>query len=91
MTATTNLFLPYENILSKKLCWKKITCRSYKSFNETKFCHDLELALLKEEMHSHDINSYSKLTEVFSNTLERHAPLKFKLSEVIKSPSWLRN
>ena len=30
-------------------------------------------------MHSHDINSYSKLTEIFSNTLEKHAPLKFKI------------
>ena len=40
-------------------------------------------------MHSHAINSYSKLTEIFWNTLEKHAPLKFK-TEVIKSPSWLR-
>ena len=29
-------------------------------------------------MYSRDINSYSKLTEIFSNTLEKHAPLKFK-------------
>ena len=26
----------------------------------------------------HDINSYSKLTEIFSNTLEKHDLLKFK-------------
>ena len=30
-------------------------------------------------MYSHGINSYSKLTEIFSNALEKHdAPLKFK-------------
>ena len=29
-------------------------------------------------MYSHDINSYSKLAEIFSNKLEKHVPLKFK-------------
>ena len=52
--------------------------RSYKNFNETKFCHDLDQELLKGEMYSHDINSYSKLTEIFSSIFEKHAPLKFK-------------
>ena len=49
----------------KKLPQKQITCRSYKNFNETDFCHDLDQELLKEEIYSHDINSYSKLTEIF--------------------------
>ena len=29
-------------------------------------------------MYNHGINSYSKFTEIFSNTLEKHTPLKFK-------------
>ena len=37
-------------------------------------------------MYSHAINSDSGLTEIFSNTFEKHAPLKFT-TEVIKSPS----
>ena len=51
-----------------------------------KLCHGLDQGLLKGEMYSHAINSYSGLTEIFSNTLEKHASLKFK-TEVIKSPS----
>ena len=37
-------------------------------FNGTKFCNDLDQELLKGEMHSHYINSYSKLTEIFPYT-----------------------
>ena len=55
-------------------------------------------------MYSHDINPYSKLQEIFSNTLEKHALLKFKtirgnqvpfmtkkLSKSIMNKSRLRN
>ena len=37
-------------------------------------------------MYRHDINSYSKLTEIFSNTLEKHATLKFKTIRVNQVP-----
>ena len=78
--------------------------KSYKHFNGTKIYHDLDQKLLKGEMYSHDNSSYSKLTEIFSNTLEKHAPLKFKnnrgnqvpfmtrkLSKAIMNKSRLRN
>ena len=42
-------------------------------------------------MYSHDANSYSKLKEMFLNTLEKDAPLIFKTIEVIRSPLRLRN
>ena len=57
---------------------KQITCRSCKDFNEIKLCYDLDQELLKGKMYNHGINSYSKFTEIFSNTLEKHTPLKFK-------------
>ena len=62
----------------KKLPSKQIAHRSYENFNGTKFCQDLDQELLRGEMYSHDINSYSTLTEIFLNTLKKHAPLKFK-------------
>ena len=38
-------------------------------------------------MYSHGINSYSKPTEILSNTLEKHAPLKFKTIRDNQVPS----
>ena len=42
--------------------------------------------LFKGEMNNNDINSYSKLTEIFSNTLGKHAPLKFEIISGNKVP-----
>ena len=42
-------------------------------------------------MCSHDINFYSKLTEIFSNTLEKHAPLKFKTIKGTQVPFMTKN
>ena len=42
--------------------------------------------VLKGEMYNNDINSYSKLREIFSNALEKHAPLKFEIFSGNKVP-----
>ena len=65
---------------------KQITRRSCKDFNEIKLCYDLDQELLKGKMYNHGINSYSKFTEIFSNTLEKHAPLKFKTIRNVQIP-----
>ena len=74
-----------------------------KGFNENIFCHELDQTLLKGEIYKSE-DPYSKLTEIFQEILQKHAPLKSmqvrgshapfmnkKLSEVIMNKSRLRN
>ena len=77
--------------------------RNYKDFNENIFCHELDQTLLKCEIYKSE-DPYSKLTEIFQEILQKHAPLKSKqvrgnhapfinkeLSKVIMNKSRLRN
>ena len=74
-----------------------------KGFNENIFCHELDQTLLKGEIYKSE-DPYSKLTEIFQEILQKHAPLKSKqvrcnhapfmnkgLSKVIMNKSILRN
>ena len=86
-----------------RLSPKIIKYRSYKGFNENIFCNDLDQTLLKGEIYKSE-DPYSKLTEIFQEILQKHAPLKSMqvrgshalfmnkiLSEVIMNKSRLRN
>ena len=54
---------------------KIINYRNYKGFNENIFCHELDQTLLKGEIYKSE-DPYSKLTEIFQEILQKHAPLK---------------
>ena len=82
---------------------KTIKYRSYKNFNEITFLHELDQTLLKGEIFDSN-DPYSKLTEIFSKILNKHAPLKSKqvrgnqapfmnklLSKAIMEKSKIRN
>ena len=56
---------------------KTIRYRSYKNFNETNFVCELDQKLIQGDIYKTE-NSYSKLTEMFSDVLEKHAPTKSK-------------
>ena len=60
-----------------KLPPKIIKYRSYKNFDKNKFCHELDQILIQGDLLKAD-DPYNKLTDIFSDTLERHAPLKSK-------------
>ena len=57
---------------------KNVHYRSYKNFNEEKFLSDVKEADFSLETSNPDEN-YSVLTNVFSNIVNIHAPLKKKI------------
>ena len=61
----------------QKLPPKTIKYRSYKLFNKQNFIHELDQKLIQGDIYKTD-DSYSKLTEVISEVLDKHAPLKTK-------------
>ena len=60
-----------------KLPPKVVKYRSYKNFDKSKFCHDLDQFLIKGYIYKAK-DPYNKLTNILYNTLEKHAPLKSK-------------
>ena len=60
-----------------KLPPKTIRYRSYKTFNKQNFIHELDQKLIKGDIYKTD-DSYSKLSEIFSEVIEKHAPTKSK-------------
>ena len=60
-----------------KLPPKFVKYRSYKNFDENKFCRDLYQSLITGDIYKAK-DPYTKLTNILHNTLEKHAPLKFK-------------
>ena len=86
-----------------KLPPKTLKYRSYKNFNEFTFLHELDQTLLQGELFTSN-DPYSKLTEIFSDILNKHAPIKSKqvrgnqapfmnksLSKAIMEKSRIRN
>ena len=86
-----------------KLPPKTIRYRSYKNFNKQNFVHELDQRLIRGDIYKTD-DSYSKLTEIISEVLEKHAPMKVKtirgnqapfmnkkLSKVIMNKSRIKN
>ena len=63
-----------------KLPPKTIRYRSYKTFNIQSFVHELNQKLIKEDIYK-EYDSYSKLIEIFSEVLQKHAPTKSMLLE----------
>ena len=62
----------------KKLPRKIITYRDQKCFNEDHFLRDLDSRLLQGELYRNCDEPYKKLTEIFNDILNHHAPLKQK-------------
>ena len=62
----------------KKLPRKIITYRDQKRFNQDHFLQDLDSRLLQRELYKNCDESYKKLSEVFNDILNHHAPLKQK-------------
>ena len=61
----------------KKLPPRIIKYRSYKNFNEKNFVYELDQQLIQGDVYKTE-NSFSKLTEILSETLNKHAPIKSK-------------
>ena len=85
-TAITTGLSDFHSLIVTSLCStyqrlspKTIYYRNYKSFKTEEFLHDLDQNLLNGNIYSDKTKSYSKLTEIFSATLEEHAPLKRKI------------
>ena len=82
---------------------KTVRYRSYKTYEKQNFLHELYQKLIQGDIYKTD-DSYSKLTEIMSEVLEKHAPLKTKtirgnqasfmnkrLSKAIMNKSRIRN
>ena len=57
---------------------KVVNYRSCKSFDENKFCRDIDQILIKGDIYKTK-DLYTKLMNTLYNTLEKHAPLKSKI------------
>ena len=86
-----------------KLPPKTVRYRSYKTYDKQNFLHELDQKLIQGDIYKTD-DLYSKLTEIMSEVLEKHAPLKTKtirgnqapfmnkrLSKAIMNKSRIRN
>ena len=60
----------------KKLPRKIITYRDQKRFNQDHFLQDLDIRLLQGELYRNFDKHYNKLSEIFNDILNHHAPLK---------------
>ena len=61
-----------------KLPPKIIKYRDQKNFDQKKFFHDLDSKLLQGDLYGNCNESYEKLSEIFVDILNHHAPLKEK-------------
>ena len=57
---------------------KIITYRDQKRFKQDHFLLDLDSRLIQEELYRNCDKPHKKLTEIFNNVLNHHAPLKQK-------------
>ena len=86
-----------------KLRPKTVRYRTYKTYYKQNFLHELDQKLIQGDIYKTD-DSYSKLNEIMSDVLEKHAPLKTKtirgnqapfmnkrLSKAIMNKSRIRN
>ena len=62
----------------KKLSPKSISYRNNKTFDENSFLRDLDRRLIRGELYNDCEEPYNKLTQIFTEVLDSHAPLKQK-------------
>ena len=62
-----------------------MTYRSYKTFEKQNFVHELDQRLITGDIYKTNY-SYSKLTEIISEVLEKHAPTKSKIIRGNQAP-----
>ena len=62
----------------QKLPPKFVICRNQKNFHESNLLCDLDSRLIQGELYKNWENPYTKMSEIFSEVLNYHAPLKQK-------------
>ena len=62
----------------QKLPPKFLIYRNQKNFHESNFLRDLDLRLIHGQLYKNCENPYTKLSEIFSEVLNYHVPLKQK-------------
>ena len=60
----------------KKLPPKNVLYRNVKRFKKTTFLRDLDSSLIQGELYNNCQEPYHKLTHIFSEVLDYHAPVK---------------
>ena len=69
---------------------KIIKYRSYKTYDKQNFLHELDQRLIQRDIYETN-DSYSKLTEIMSEVLDKHAPLKTKTIRGNQAPFMNKN
>ena len=62
----------------QKLPPKFVIYRNQKNFHESNFLRDLDSRLVQGELYKNCDDPYTKMSEIFSEVLNYHAPLKQK-------------
>ena len=70
----------------KKLPPKNVLYRNVKRFKKTTFLRDLDSSLIQGELYNNCQEPYHKLTQIFSEVLDYHAPVKRKVVRGNQSP-----
>ena len=70
----------------KKLPPKNILCRNVKRFEKITFLRDLNSSLIQGELYNNCQEPYNKLTQIFSEVLDYHAPVKQKVVRGNQAP-----
>ena len=73
-----NLFFSFFRSYFTRIPPKTIEYRKHKTFDKSKFLHDLDQELLKDEIYENNEEMYSIFTRIFQNVLNKNAPLKQK-------------
>ena len=68
----------YSKSLFQKVPLKIIKCRDQKHFDQKKFLRNLDSKLLQGDLYRNCSEPYEKLSEIFVDILNHHAPLKEK-------------
>ena len=85
--ALTNQFSGIFSTLPPKI----IKNKDQKHFDQQKFLHDLDSKLLQRDLYRNCNDPYEKLSEIFVNILNHHAPVKEKQIRGYRAPFILKN
>ena len=72
-----------------KLPTKFVIYRKQKKLHESSFLRDLDSRLIKRELYKNCEDPFTKMSEIFSEVLNYHAPLKQKSVKTIMLLLWL--
>ena len=75
----------------KKLPLKNISYKNAKSFEKATFLQDLDSRLIRGDVYNNCQEPYNKLTQIFSEVLDYHAPVKRKPVRANQAPFMTRD